>query len=141
MRLIAAMLFAVLVLSGCGASLEKQIIGSWKVDTAKTVMTGDQAKDEETKKMMMAMMETITLDIKEDKTFEMKVIMPIKGTWVLSGSNLVLTPAKEKGETFSFGGKDTMDFVVDAGGKSMVATIDDPKNGGTLAMVKSEPAK
>lgn len=141
MKTLVAFLIATFVLVGCGPSLEKQIVGSWKVDTTKTTMTGEAAKDEETKKMMMAMMETITLDIKEDKTFEMKVIMPINGTWVLTGNKLVLTPDKAKGETFTFGGKDTMDFTVDPDGNSMSVTITDPKSGGTLAMVKSQPSK
>jgi hypothetical protein len=140
MKTLAALLLAAFVLAGCGG-LEKKIVGAWKVDTGKTVMTGDAVKDEETKKMVMAMMGTITLDIKEDKTFEMKVIMPITGTWALTGNKLVLTPNKEKGESFSFGGKDTMDFTVDASGDSMSSTIEDKQNGGTLVMVKADPAK
>jgi uncharacterized lipoprotein NlpE involved in copper resistance len=141
MKTLAALMLAALVLAGCGASLEKQIVGNWKVDTAKTTMTGEAAKDPESKKMMMAMMETITLNIKDDKSFEMQVFMPIKGTWVLTGNKLVMTPAKDKNANFKFGGKDTMDFVVNADGKSMTSTINDPQQGGTLVMVKSEAAK
>ncbi|MBC8065752.1 MAG: hypothetical protein H7Y17_13050, partial [Chlorobia bacterium] len=84
---------------------------------------------------------TISLDLKEDKTFEMTVVFPLKGTWVLAGSKLTLTPTLKEGETMSFGGKKTMDFEVDASGTSMTSSMDDDGMKGSLVMTKSDAGK
>lgn len=137
MKGFVGVILAVLVLAGCGGGLEKKLVGSWKVDTEKTQMGGDKVKTEADKKMMMGMMSTITLDIKEDKTFEMKVFFPINGTWALNGNKLVLTPKLKEGEKFGFGGKNTMDFDVDASGASMSSVSTDAEMPGTLVMSKN----
>jgi hypothetical protein len=123
-------------LIGCGGGLESKIVGSWKADTAKTVMGGDKTSEDD-KKMAQALVNTMSLDIKADKTFEMKLILPITGKWALSGNMLTLTPDKKEGESMSFGGKPTMDFEVDGSGSTMSMKVDDPKMPGTLVMTKS----
>ena len=130
-----------MLLAGCGEGLEKKVVGTWTVDASKTVMAGSDSKDPAMQLMLRELMKTITLNVKADKTFEMQVIMPVKGTWSASGNKLILTPELAKGQTVSFGGKSTMEFVVDADGTSMSATFDDPKTRGTLVMVKAPPTK
>ncbi len=136
MKSIFALLIATVMLVGCaGESLEKKIVGSWKVDTAKTVI-GDDKMPETDKKMAMAMMETVTLEIKEDKTFVMKIFLDIKGTWTLTDNKLALKlDEKDKG-SFKI---DT--FEVDSSGSTLTAKVDDKNMPGTLVMSKSEPAK
>lgn len=141
MKTLAACLLAIFVLAGCGENLEKKVVGTWKVDAVKSQLTGEKVKTENDKKMMMAMMQTVSIDIKEDKSFAMEIIFPVNGTWALSGNKLTLTPKLKEGETFGFGGKNTMDFDVDASGASMSATIDDKEMGGTLVMAKETAAK
>lgn len=141
MKAISALVLAIFLLAGCSQSLEKKVVGNWKVDTAKTEVGGDKIKDEADRKMAMAMMETITLNLKDDKSFEMAVVFPIKGTWALAGNKLTLTPEKTQGESMKFMGKDTIDFDVDASGATLTANSTDPKMPGKLVMVKTEPAK
>lgn len=141
MKALCGLLLAAFLLCGCGAGLEKKVIGTWKVDTAKTQMSGDKIKTDADKKMMMAMLETFTLDVKEDKTFKFTVIFPIEGTWALAGSKLTLTPKLKEGETFAFAGKGNMEFDVDGSGTSMSVTVKDKDASGTLVMVKPEAAK
>lgn len=141
MKILAALLLCVFVLAGCGESLEKKLVGSWQVDTAKTEISGDQVKDDAEKQMAMAMMKTITLEIKSDKTFDMKVLFPITGKWDLVGNKLTLTPELKEGETMSFGGKSTMDFELDAAGATMSSKMEEGGMKGTLVMVKTDAAK
>lgn len=131
---IGLLLFA---LAGCRMNLEKQVVGTWKVDTVKTVLSGEKLKSDADRKVAMELMETIELNIKEDKTFEMKVIFPVHGTWSVQNDHLILTPVLSKGESFSFAGKDTMDFSVGSEGKEMSAQIQNKDMGGTLVMTKA----
>lgn len=139
MKIFAALLLSLFVLAGCGGGLEKKVVGTWKIDSAKTQM-GDAKMDETEKKMMMAVMSSISLEVKEDKTFTMTVMMPIEGKWTLAGNKLTLTPTLKEGEKMSFGGKSTMEFDVDADGTSMSSKVEDEKMPGTLVMSK-EAAK
>lgn len=141
MRIFAALLLSVFILAGCGESLEKKLVGSWQVDTAKTEISGDQIKGDAEKQMAMAMLKTISLELKSDKTFAMTVVFPISGKWDLSGNKLTLTPELKEGETMSFGGKSTMDFELNAAGATMSSKMDDGGMKGTLVMVKADAAK
>jgi hypothetical protein len=137
MRVVIPFALLLLALAGCRMNLEKQVVGTWKADTAKTVLSGEKLKSDDDRKMAMALIETIELNIKEDKTFEMKVIFPVHGTWAIQNNHLILTPVLSKGESFSFAGKDTMDFTVGSEGKTMSAQIDNKDMGGTLVMAKA----
>lgn len=140
MKTLIILFIAMFAIVGCGANLEQKIVGQWKVDTAKSSFTGENMKDENAKKMAMAMMETVSLDIKDDKSFSMQIIFPMNGTWTLSGNKLSLVPTKKEGESFSFGGKDSMEFDVASTGDSMTSKMTEGNMTGTLVMVKS-PAK
>lgn len=138
MRALCAIVLAVFVLAGCKGGLEKQVVGSWKGDGAKSEFGGPSGQlPPDKKKEAEAMLAAITLDIKDDKTFELKIFLPLKGTWAITDNKLVLTPNKEDGSTSSFGGKPTMDFDVDPSGTSMTFTSTDPKQPGKLVLVKS----
>ncbi|MCC7228759.1 MAG: hypothetical protein IT203_00080 [Fimbriimonadaceae bacterium] len=137
MKGFAGVILAVFVLAGCGGGLEKKVVGFWKVDTVKTQMGGDKVKTADDRKIMMGMLSTITIDIKADKTFDMKLLFPINGTWALNGNKLALTPKLKAGEKFGFGGKNTMDFDVDASGTSMSVVSTEADMPGTLVMSKN----
>ena len=141
MKILAALLLSVFVLAGCGESLEKKLVGNWEVDTSKTEISGDQVKGDAEKQMAMALMKTIALDIKSDKSFDMKVMFPIKGKWELSGNKLTLTPELKEGETMSFGGKSTMEFELDSTGSTMSSKMEEGGMKGNLVMVKVDAAK
>lgn len=136
MKIFAALLLSLFVLAGCGGGLEKKVVGSWKVDTTKSSISGDKIKSEEEKKMAMAMMGAFALEVKEDKSFTMTVVFPINGKWTLAGNKLTLTPTLAKGETASFGGKDTMELEIDASGDSMSVAMDEGGMKGNLVFVK-----
>jgi hypothetical protein len=135
MKLLCGLLLAACLLCGCGESLEKKIVGTWKVDTAKTQFEGKM--DEIEKKQMMAIMESMSLELKEDKTFNMEVIFPIEGTWALAGNKLSLTPKTKPGETVKMAANA---FDVDASGTTMSAKVEE-KPAGTLVLTKSDAAK
>lgn len=97
-------------------------------------------KTDADKKMAMAMLSAFSLEVKEDKSFTMTVVFPIKGTWALAGNKLTLTPTLEKGESASFGGKDKLELEVDASGESMSVSMDENGMKGNLVFVK-EAAK
>lgn len=140
MKIFAALLLSLFVLAGCGGGLEKKVVGNWKVDTAKSTISGDKLKTEEDKKMAMAMMGAFSLELKEDKTFTMTVVFPVNGKWALAGNKLTITPTLKEGEKMSFGGKDTMEFDVDASGESMSVSMDENGMKGNLVFAK-EAAK
>ena len=139
MKAFIAIVLALSVLAGCkgGGISEKEVVGTWKADSAKSELGPQGSMDEKEKQMAMAMLSTMSLNLKDDKTCELTLIFPLKGTWTLTGNKLVVTPEKKEGETSSFGGKDTMDFEVAADGKSMTFTSSDPKKPGKLVMIKS----
>jgi len=136
MKAFCAIVLAVFVLAGCKGGLEKEVVGTWKADAAKSEL-GPATASESDKKMAEAMLSQMSLEIKADKTFTLTFIMPLNGTWALTDNKLVLTPEKKAGSTTSFGGKDTMDFDIDSSGKSMSFTSSDPKQPGKLVMTKS----
>jgi len=135
MKAFYAVLLAALVVAGCGGGLEKKVVGSWKIDSAKSDLGTSKMKSDAEKKMAEAMASQMTLELKADKTFTLTFIMPLNGTWALTGSKVVLTP--DKGAKASFGGKDTMDLDVDSSGSSMSFDSPDPAKPGKLVFVKS----
>ncbi|MBN9503233.1 MAG: hypothetical protein J0H02_15765 [Armatimonadetes bacterium] len=134
MKVLCVMLMLLPLLVGCGGSLEKKVVGSWKADISKSDFS-NAGKTEADKKMAEEIMKTVTLELKEDKSFELVIMFPLKGTWSLNGNKLSLKPAE--GEKASFGGKDSMDFEVDSSGSVLTFTSPDPKMPGKLALVKS----
>ncbi len=130
------MLLCVLLLAGCGESLEKKLAGTWKVDVSKSSVTGDKIKSDAEKKMAMAMLSTVSVTLKEDKTFSMTVVFPIEGTWRLDGNKLTLTPTTKPGENISFGGQSTMVYEIDSTGSSMSSTMEENGVKGNLTLVK-----
>ncbi len=136
MRSVALLLLCVLLLAGCGESLEKKLAGTWKVDVSKSSVTGDKIKSDAEKKMAMAMLSTVSVTLKEDKTFSMTVVFPIEGTWRLDGNKLTLTPTTKPGENISFGGQSTMVYEIDSTGSSMSSTMEENGVKGNLTLVK-----
>lgn len=129
-------MLCVLLLAGCGESLEKKLAGTWKVDVSKSSVTGDKIKSDAEKKMAMAMLSTVSVTLKEDKTFSMTVVFPIEGTWRLDGNKLTLTPTTKPGENISFGGQSTMVYEIDSTGSSMSSTMEENGVKGNLTLVK-----
>jgi hypothetical protein len=141
MKVVAALLLTFFAIVGCAPSLEKQVVGSWKIDSSQTKISGEQMKDEAMKKMAMAVLDSITLELKDDKSFDMTMLMPLKGTWALTGNQITLTPTLDKGETMSFGGKKTLDLTVAADAKSMTTSLDNAGAKADMVLTKQESAK
>jgi len=141
MRTLAALLLSAICLSGCAEGLEKKIIGPWKSDMSRTTITGNAVKDDDARKTVTDVVRSITLEIKDDKSFEMKVLMVVKGKWALNGNKLLLTADTTKGDSFTFGGRNPMEFTLDPSGASMSMTSADADTGGTLTLVRADLAK
>lgn len=92
-----ALLFVLAVcLSGCGASLEKAIIGKYTLDIDSSAM---EEKDKSMMKLAESFIKGISIEFKEGG----KVAMVAgndsqEGTWKLDGTTLTVTDAKGKAE-------------------------------------------
>ncbi len=92
-----------LIASGC-ASRESKLVGQWKIDASAIEASQAKAKTPQEKmgmEMARKMLEKITLDVNEDKTFVMNVMgMNSGGEWKLDeGANtLTLTMTKANGQ-------------------------------------------
>lgn len=137
MKLLLPGLAVIAMLTGCaGESLDKKVLGKWTVDMTKTEMSGERMKKEEDKKMMTDLLKTVTLDLKEDKKFEMEFLLTLKGTWALQGNKVILTPDAAGGSISFAGGKKTMDFEANSAGTEMTLAAETPDMKGKLVLVK-----
>lgn len=98
-------IFAV-IMSGCAGSRESQLVGQWKMDS--TAFTSSMPKGKTPQEQMgmdMAkkMFENVTLDLKQDKTFAMNMMMEFSGNWTLdeAANTVTLTMTKMAGVDIS----------------------------------------
>lgn len=92
----ATMLLAVfaLMLGGCAGNREAKLTGQWKMDAAAMAASMPQGKTPQEQmglEMAKKMFENITLDLKEDKTFAMNMMMEFSGDWKLDDSANTVT--------------------------------------------------
>ena len=83
-----------LMLGGCAGSRESQLIGNWKMDSSAMSANMPEGKTPQEKmgmEMAKKMFENVTLDLKEDKTFAMNMMMEFSGDWKLDESANTLT--------------------------------------------------
>lgn len=116
---------------GCG-SREKQLVGKWTGD----LKIPDSKKDDPMVKMAQGMMGALSLELKDDKTFVMSMMVPFEGTWTVSGDKLSLqvtkmmgmtveqakSAARTQGQTKDLDQMDKpMEFSISADGKELTA--------------------
>lgn len=116
--------------------------GRW---TAEIVMPEADPKDPSQKmalEMAKALASSIWLELREDGTFMLSMILPIEGTWKHVGNKIDLKPtsflgmsseelkkkAKESGEEFKFESED-MSLEVSSDGKTLHLKSDKPEEG------------
>ena len=105
-------LTAAVLVTGC-SNREAQLEGKWKLSNF-SMPSGQNAK---VVQMLNAMKSTISIEFKKDKNFSMSMVVPIEGTWNLSGDALEMTTTKVMG----------MDI-----GKARQSAIDQAKNNPAL---------
>jgi len=164
MRKVAVFAVAIAMLAvvvGCGGSLDKKVVGKYtgKLEMPKTKANDPMAKMAEG--MANALASSMTLELKEDKTFILTMMIPIEGKYTLDSDKITLNIEKVMG----MDKKTTMDMakaqadknktklpsnaedemnkpmtgkVTDEGGK-VVVTLSDPTKpeGGTMIFTKS----
>lgn len=91
----ATLLLAIfaLMLGGC-ANRESKLIGQWKMDASAmsaNMPAGKTSQEKMGMEMAKKMFENITLDLKEDKTFAMNMMMEFGGDWKLDESANTIT--------------------------------------------------
>jgi hypothetical protein len=74
---------------------EGQLVGKWTGELSMPDAKGDDPMA----KFAQALMGNVSLDLKEDKSFTMTIVIPIEGTWSLQGDVLTLMPTKVMGMT------------------------------------------
>ena len=80
--------FALIMLTGC-ASRESKLIGNWKMDASAmsaNMPKGKTPQEQMGMEMAKKMFENVTLDLKQDKTFAMNMMMEFSGDWKLDES-------------------------------------------------------
>ena len=78
-------IFAVMM-SGCAGNRESQLLGQWKMDASAmsaNMPKGKTPQEQMGMDMAKKMFENVTLDLKEDKTFAMNMMMEFSGDWKL----------------------------------------------------------
>jgi hypothetical protein len=82
---------ALLALVGCGASLEKRLVGTYTASFSKNPKASKQPASQDIENFAQALGGSITLELREDRTFQLiLLVMPIQGTWSLEGNTLKL---------------------------------------------------
>lgn len=87
-------IFALMMLGGCAGNRESQLIGNWKMDAsalAANMPKGKTPQEQMGMEMAKKMFENVTLDLKEDKTFAMNMMMEFSGDWKLDESANTIT--------------------------------------------------
>jgi len=84
-------LLVALLAGGCKAGGESAVVGKWKGQ----IKMDESKKDDPAAKMAEAFASMLTMDVemKSDHSFKLTVMMmPIEGSWSMSGSKVSLTP-------------------------------------------------
>lgn len=88
---------AALMLAGCASeSVESKLVGKWKGQ----IEMPEAKKDDPAAAMAQAFGSMMNMEIEflKDKTFKMTaMIVPIEGTWTVSGNKITATPTKVMG--------------------------------------------
>ncbi len=77
-------IIAVTMMSGCAGNREAQLVGQWKMDSTKfaaNMPKGKTPQEQMGMDMAKKMLENVTLDLKQDKTFAMNMMMEFSGDW------------------------------------------------------------
>ena len=135
-----------LTLAGC-ASRESKLVGQWKMDASAMGQMPEGKTPQEKMGMEMAkkMFENVTLDLKEDHTFSMNMLMEFSGNWKLddSANTVTLDMTKMAGMDISKmpdAGKNQQPMVMTLGADNKTLTMQTPGGaptpGGTMKFVK-----
>lgn len=88
---------AALTLAGCASeSIESKLVGKWKGQ----IEMPEAKKDDPAAAMAQAFGSMMSMEIEflKDKTFKMMaMIVPVEGTWTVSGNKITATPTKVMG--------------------------------------------
>ena len=94
---------AIVMLAGCAANREAQLVGKWKVDMTSLKMPQAQGKAAMGQEMAKGMLAGIKLELKADKSFDMLMMMPLSGTWKIdeTANTVALTITKMNNQDIS----------------------------------------
>jgi hypothetical protein len=115
-----------LLLAGCSSS--PSVVGKWKVDVSQEPADNSPG-GALAKSLAEGLAKSMTLELKEDKTFAMTMIFPMSGTYSVDGHNLKLhmtsvmgmDPSKMQGANQS-SNQDMMATISDDGSKLTITS-------------------
>ena len=126
------MLALMLTLAGC-ANRESKLVGQWKMDASAMPKMPEGKTPQEKMGMEMAkkMFDNMTLDLKEDNTFTMNMMMEFSGDWKLddSANTVTLNMTKMAGMDMSKmpnAGKAQQPMVMSIGADNKTLTMNAP---------------
>ena len=125
---------AVALLGGCAGNRESQLVGQWKMDSsamAANMPAGKTPQEKMSMEMAKKMFENVTLDLKEDKTFAMTMMMEFSGNWKLddAANTVTLNMTKMAGMDMSKmpnAGKSQQPMVMQIGADNKTLTMTAP---------------
>lgn len=88
--LVAGSLSTALVVSGCNS--EKKLIGKYKADVKLSAKEQADLDKNPFGAMAKSMMGSMALELKDEHKFTLTIMIPIEGTWSVSGDTLELKP-------------------------------------------------
>jgi len=117
-------------------SEEKNFVGRWTGSADMSAMANSSDKDERNKaEMGKGFAQAFELDLKEDNTFNLDMIINVQGTWSYANGTLTLRPNKAFGISSDSDSSTTMSLSLSPDQKSF--KLIDGKNG-TLTFTKAE---
>ncbi len=135
-RYLISVVIAVTLVAGCGGA---NVVGKYKGS-----LEGTDTDNPMSAALAQSMMGNLSLELKPDKTFTMNMMVPLEGSYTVSGSTLTLNLEKAMGMSVEDMTKDAspsekadakkpMVFTIEDGGKKLVAV---DKKEGAMVFVK-----
>jgi len=141
--LAVSLLFVAVGCKGLEAKLEGKYKGEMKMGSSQA-----GGKNGEVARQMAGMLaNSLSLELKKDKTFTMQMLFPLEGSWSLDGTTLMLTPTKFMGMSVSDMAKtgsnannrqQPMKFAVSDGGDTLTSVNDKPGDDTSLVFKKDK---
>jgi hypothetical protein len=92
-RYLVSIVLAVMLVAGCGGA---NVVGKYKGS-----IEGMKTDNPMAAALAESMMGNLTLELKPDKTFSMNMMVPLEGSYTVSGSTLTLKVEKAMGMSIS----------------------------------------
>ncbi len=121
------------------ASHSSGLVGRWSAEIVMPEAKGDDPAERMALEMAKAFAGSMWLELRDDGTFTLSMILPIEGTWKRDGSSLSLTPTKFMGMSEADFKKQAAESGGEAKFDSEPMRLDVLADGQTLRLKSDDP--